>query len=232
MRNLVTIMATLAVALTFGSTIASAQNTINLMSSASTLTFTGESSASTIGLTLGELCPSHGQGLCRAEETGGPSGHYSITGSAAITLTLTNSAAGQWSVSQAGPLTFSFCSNVGCAGVGNIIYLSGDLRLEDIVQSPGAKQGAFNYTEQVNLTNLTGTLAASWGSGGIVDLNLKFTSHTNLESLLNQDSTHKVGNVKIGNGTLDPTPEPGSMLLFGSGLLALGMILRRRLLVT
>jgi hypothetical protein len=232
MRNLVTAMATLAIALTFGPTIASAQNTINLMGSASTLTFTGESSASTIGLTLGTLCPNQGQGLCKAEETGGPSGHYSITGSAAITLTLTNSSAGEWSVSQTGPLTFSFCSNAGCAGVGNIIYLSGDLQLEDIVQSPGAKVGMFNYTEQVNLANLTGTLAASWGSGGIVDLNLKFASHTNIESLLNEDSTHKVKNVKIGSGTLDPTPEPGSMLLFGSGLLALGMVLRRRLLLT
>jgi len=232
MRNLVTTMATLVVALIFGSPIASAQNTINLMSSASTLTFAGESSASSIGLTLGALCPNQGQGLCKAEETGGPSGHYTITGSAAITLTLTNSAAGQWSVSQTGPLTFSFCSELGCAGVGNTIYLSGDLRLESLVQSPGAKQGTFNYAEQLNLTNLTGTLAASWGSGGTLDLNLRFTSHTNIESLLNEDSTHKVRNVKIGGGTLDPTPEPGSMLLFGSGLLALGMVLRRRLLVT
>lgn len=232
MRNLVTIMATLAIALALGSTTASAQNTINLMGSASTLTFTGESSASTIGLTLGSLCPNHAQGLCKAQETGGPSGHYTITGSATITLTLTDSAAGQWSVSQTSPLTFSFCSEVGCAGAGNVIFLSGDLQLVNLVQSPGAKAGTFNYTEQVSLTNLTGTLAASFGSSGIIDLSLKFTSHTNIESLLNEDGTHQVKNVKIGSGTLDPTPEPASMLLFGSGLVALGMILRRRLLVT
>jgi hypothetical protein len=36
--------------------------------------------------------------------------------------------------------------------------------------------------------------------------------------------------VRIGSGTVDPTPEPSSMLLFGSGFLAFGAILRRRLM--
>jgi len=39
------------------------------------------------------------------------------------------------------------------------------------------------------------------------------------------------GSSKLGSATLDalPTPEPWSMLLFGTGLVLFGIVLRRRL---
>jgi hypothetical protein len=157
---------------------------------------------------------------------GGPSGHYDITGSPTITLNLTSLGAGTWSVSQSTALTFSFCSTTDCAGVGNVTYLKGDLQLVNLVQTPGGETGTFNYTGTENLTMLSGTEASTFGSGGILTLDLQFSSTQNIESLLG--NTNKIKNVRIGTGTVDPTPEPSSMLLFGSGFLAFGAMLRRR----
>ena len=211
------------------STNVNAQNEINLNASASTLTFTGQSSPNSIGLTLGNLCPNRNS-LCTASFNGGPTQHYDIFVSAGttITLTLMNAVTGLWSVSQSKPLTFEFCSNIDCSGAGNVIFLEGSLQLVDLTQVPGAKTGFTNFEGVFNLTGLSGTLASSWTPTAVVSLNLKFKNLMNLESLLNKTSAHRIRTVKIGSGTVDPTPEPASMLLFGSGLLALGLILRRR----
>ena len=227
MLKSVAVMAAIGIAFLAGSSTAKAQAPINLGVSAASLVFTGEGSSTTIGFAFGNVCPSGSPGLCIANE-GATTGHYDITGSPTITLTLANLAAGTWTASQTGPLTFSFCSTTACHGVGNVVYLSGDLQLVNLVQTPGANTGTFNYTGTENLTDLTGTLASSFGSGGILSLNLQFASRKNIETLLND--TNKITGVRIGSGTVDPTPEPSSMLLFGSGFLAFGAILRRRLM--
>jgi hypothetical protein len=227
MLKSVVVLVALGIALVAGSTTVRAQAPINLGVSAASLVFTGEGSSTNIGFTFGNVCPSGSPGLCIANE-GATTGHYDITGTPTITLSLVSSVAGTWTASQTGPLTFSFCSNAGCHGVGNVVYLSGDLQLVNLSQTPGAKTGTFNYTGVENLTDLTGTLASSFGSGGILSLNLQFASSKNIETLLNDTNTIK--GVRIGSGTVDPTPEPSSMLLFGSGFLAFGAILRRRLM--
>jgi hypothetical protein len=220
MWKLTIVVAVLCLSFTAGSTIANAQGTINLNGSASTLTFTGDGPGSppTISLTLGALCPS---GKCAANQSGGPSGFYDITGSPSITLTNVNPA--EWTVAQSAPLTFSFCSTLDCAGLGNVTYLTGNLKLVDLLQ--GGNSGTFNYTGNANLTVTGGTLAFT--SQGIADLNITFLSVTNLTLLLG--TTNSDGGVKISSGTIDPTPEPSSMLLFGTGFLLIGGILRRRL---
>ena len=124
-------------------------------------------------------------------------------------------------------MTFCFTSGPACGGTN---FLSGTLQLTTVQQLPGSTLGTFNYNSSANLTGLTGSLSGSWTAQGIVVLNLTFGSKVNLESLLSQNSTHKITGVKIGSGTVDPTPEPGSMVLFGTGLLALGGVLRRKLL--
>jgi len=223
MWKLLTVMAVLGLVVTAGSPSASAQSQITLGASAGTLTFTGEDSPTSIGLSLGTPC-----GSCIATQSGTPNGYYVITGSPTITLTET-SAAGpttNWSVAQSGgPLTFEFCSTPDCSGAGNKVYLSGTLSLDTLTQT--GKNGQFNYNSVANLTVTGGTEAALWGSEAIGVLNLSFSSSTNLGSLLNNDNS--VSGVKIGSGTIDPTPEPSSMLLFGTGLLACGVFLRRRL---
>src|ERR1700684_2524586 len=213
----VAVLAAIGIAFLVGSTSARAQAPINLGVSAASLVFTGEGSSSTIGFAFGNVCPSGSSGLCIANE-GATTGHYDITGSPTITLTSANLSAGTWTASQTAPLTFSFCSDAACHGVGNVVYLSGELQLVNVVQTPGAKTGTFNYTGTENLTDLTGTLASSFGSSGVLSLNLQFASTKNIELLLND--TNKITGVRIGSGTVDPTPEPSSMLLFGSGFLA------------
>jgi hypothetical protein len=227
MLKSVAVLAALGIVLVAGASTARAQAPINLDNSAYSLVFTGEGSSSTIGFTLGGsgLCPNSAS-LCMANQ-GSLDGHYDITGSPTITLTLSSLAAGTWTVGQSAPLTFSFCSNIDCKGASNVTYLTGELQLENIVQTPGAKVGTFNYTSSDNLTDLSGTLASSFGSSGVLGLNLQFSSNKNIETLLDNDK--KISGVRIGSGTVDPTPEPSSMLLFGSGFLAFGAILRRRL---
>jgi len=227
MLKSVAVMAAIGIAFLAGSTTAKAQAPINLGVSAASLVFTGEGSSSNIGFAFGNVCPNGSPALCIANE-GATTGHYDITGSPTITLTLANLSAGTWTASQTSPLTFSFCSTTGCHGLGNVVYLTGNLQLVDLVQTPGGNTGTFNYTGTENLTDLSGTLASSFGSSGVLSLNLQFSSRKNIESLLND--TNKITGVRIGSGTVDPTPEPSSMLLFGSGFLAFGAILRRRLM--
>jgi PEP-CTERM motif len=220
MWKLIAVIAVLALAVTAGSTVANAQGVINLHGSASTLTFTGDGSGSpsTISFTLGAECPS---GSCTAVQNGGPSGFYDITGSPSITLTNVNTF--EWTVAQSAPLTFSFCSTVDCGGAGNVTYLTGTLELVDLLQ--GGNIGSYNYTGNANLTVTGGTLAFT--PQGIANINLQFKSLTDLSLLL--DTTGSVPGVSISGGTIDPTPEPSTMLLFGSGLLLAGAIIRRRL---
>jgi len=231
MRKLLTVIAVLGLVLTVGSTIARAQSPITLGASAASLTFTGggSGSPSTISLTLGTPCTTS-KSICSANQSGTPSGFYDITGSPTITLTNTLNlpTVNQWTVAQSSALTFEFCSNAGCTGLSNTVYLSGTLELVNLTQT--GTGGQFNYNSVANLTITGGTEAASWASGSAVaTLYLDFgLTPVNLGSLLG--TTNSVAGVKFGTGTIDPTPEPSSMLLFGSGLLAAGFILRRRLM--
>jgi hypothetical protein len=102
----------------------------------------------------------------------------------------------------------------------------------DLELLPGSKQGAFDYVLVATLDGLKGPLASEFNSrDGQLDLDIQLND--DLSSLIGHRSVFKrfggwCAPISRGSLSVDPTPEPSSILLFGSGLLALTGILRRR----
>jgi PEP-CTERM motif len=150
-------------------------------------------------------------------------GYYSISGTPTINLAAGVPEPPFWTVSQSAPLTFCFSQDAGCTGT---VYLEGNLQLLNMLNA--GTTGAFNYNSTGNLTDLTGLVGLTSefpGGTGVVNLNFSTHNMPTLGSLLGTTSS-KFGTINFL--TVSTTPEPTSMLLFGSGLLALGAILRRR----
>jgi hypothetical protein len=125
--------------------------------------------------------------------------------------------------------TASMCT-FGLAQVSNVKFnygstytngslLSGFLQLVSITQTASTRTGVFNESLVINLTNLSGTLASKFTTGGgIVQITLDFLTGTKLQSL----GLNKQAFAGLHGGTVNPTiPEPASLALMGGGLLAL-----------
>lgn len=147
---------------------------------------------------------------------------FSIAQSSVIEITHLGS--GLWAVSrQDTAISFSYAD-----GFGNSLF--GDLWLLNFDQTPGSQTGEFNTLLQANLINLSGTLAGVFTpAGGIARITLDFPNTTNITTLL-AGGSNAPGTISttFDKASITPTPEPGTMLLFGSGLAALGGYLRRR----
>jgi hypothetical protein len=139
----------------------------------------------------------------------------------AVKITMTFVGAGSWSVSQTGNLLFEY-------GTGGSL-LSGNLQLLTFSQLAGDNLGNFNTQATVNLTNLSGSLAPIFSPlGGKLNFAVLFKQGTpNVATLL---GTTNIIKAKVDHGAVHPTPEPSSIALFGSGLVAVGGFLRRRIL--
>jgi hypothetical protein len=87
--------------------------------------------------------------------------------------------------------------------------------------------GVFNnsFVADVTVTSASGSLKGYSGVSGDLILTLILPTGTSVDGLGVGNSTKILG----GTGFMLPSPEPASMLLFGTGLLALGGALRRRL---
>jgi hypothetical protein len=216
MRKLGVVFAVLVLAVTFGALTTSAQTEIALSpSSTSGITFTATGGGN-LSLAAGVFGSAAGLGSLL-----GTTGFYTLSG-APIVLSLGPSFSPVFAdYTASGTLNFMITSAPG--GMGTDL-LKGTLSLVDLIQ--GGSSGMTNTSAVADLTITGGTLQSFYqGNTGIGQLTINLAGLGFLPGLVGGKNT------KLGSGTLDalPTPEPWSMLLYGSGLILVGIILRRRL---
>ncbi|MGH9665218.1 MAG: PEP-CTERM sorting domain-containing protein [Bryobacteraceae bacterium] len=150
----------------------------------------------------------------------GGAGPWSIT-SQENTISVTPDGTGLWLLNSPDIVTFSF-------GNGGAL-LTGNLNLQTVVQVPNTLTAVFDHNSNT-LTNLGGSLAPLFGpAGGIIDWTVAFNGGTDLSTLLSQTQggARQISGV-MSSGEIVPTPEPGSLVLIGSGLVLAGGLLRKR----
>jgi hypothetical protein len=216
MRRPWVVLSVLALAFVLGAMPASAQTGIALStSSTSGLTFTGTGSGN-VSLAAGVMGSAAGLGGLL-----GTTGYYTLTGGP-IALSLSGALPPVAVYTASGLLNFDITS---LPGGGGTTLLKGTLQLVDLVQAFGT--GTTNNLSTSDMVIASGTLAGDFpGATGISKLTI------NLGSLfLPSLPLNGAMSVKLGGATLDalPTPEPWTMLLYGSGLILIGFVLRRRL---
>jgi hypothetical protein len=217
MRRPWVVLSVLALGVMFASMPANAQTGIALStSSTSGITFMSTGGGN-LSLAAGVFGSAAGLGGLL-----GSTGYYSLSG-APIGLTLIASfpPALFADYSASGTLNFDITSMPG--GLGTPL-LMGTLKLVDLVQV--ATTGYTNTTAVADMTITGGSLESAYpGLTGISQLNINLAGLGFLPTLSGAAST------KLNGATLDalPTPEPWSMLLYGSGLVLIGFVLRRRL---
>jgi hypothetical protein len=206
----------LALAVTFGSMTTNAQTGIALStSSTSGITFMSTGGGN-LSMAAGVFGSAAGLGGLL-----GSTGFYTLSG-APIALTLGPSLSPIFAdYTASGTLNFEITSKPG--GLGTPLLL-GTLTLVDLVQI--TTTGTTNTSGVADLTLTGGSLESAYpGKTGIAQLTINLAGLGFLPTLTGAKST------KLGGATLDalPTPEPWSMLLYGSGLVLIGFVLRRRL---
>lgn len=216
------------VLLALGSGTAKAQTSIGLNGTGSgSITFTGAGAGtggSNLTMTIVGSCFLSASTCISGAASGSggllSSGTFFVSGGP---LTLTSLSTRSWQVSGG---TLSFAYNTLSNGSGTNL-LSGTLNLVNMTQqnSPFATS-EFNTALVANLTGLTGTLSGVFtAAGGITNITINISGPTDLSGLGN--GVPLTGN-SINHGSVVPTPEPGTLVLLGSGLVAVGGFLRRR----
>lgn len=209
MRSSLASFLAVAAMFVFGPSAAKAQTavTLNLTTSAATFT-SGASDTATVTFSASGTATSTS-----------PSGNYSysLTGGP-VTLTESAPNSDYYTASNT-PLTLTLTGTGGTTG-----SLTGTVELVDFDQTNFLGVTDTVGTANVTVTSASGTLAqyASAGSG-VLTLNLHLTLKTAIDELSSPETA------RLNNGTMLPTPEPETMLLFGTGLFLVGAILRRRL---
>jgi hypothetical protein len=157
---------------------------------------------------------------------GGPAtgGYYWITGGGVTLSPSTSGVCTDLSNCYVASGSLSFDVTTGAKDTGSSL-LTGTLTLVEITQ--GGLLGQTNSNMVADVTVTGGSEAPSYSGVGINLLTLNFSGVSLLTLSGDSSGTHEFANVITGS--ISPTPEPASMLLFGSGLLLFGAILRRQL---
>jgi hypothetical protein len=217
MRKLKVSLTVLALTVALTAVTANAQTGIALStSSTSGITFTPTGSGD-LSMAAGVFGTAAGLGAFL-----GTTGYYSLSGGP-VALTLVSSFMTAFAnYTASGVLNFEITSGPGGTGTD---LLSGTLTLVNLVQA--ISSGLTNTSAVTDLTITGGTLDGSYpGLTGTSQFVLNLSGLGFLPDLTTGTST------TLKSGSLDPltTPEPKSMLLYGTGLVLFGIMLRRRLL--
>jgi hypothetical protein len=208
MRKLLRVLCVL-VALTTAASTAIA-DVISLGGSSNFMTFTGTGSSNwTLSLPVSGLT---GSAFGTGSLTSGPAA-YTIT-QGLVTIMGTYEGSGLWDIAQSGGglLGFTYGS-----------YLTGELSLLTLELS--GSTGYFNQALVANLAITGGSLAPTVGSDAALGITIDFPSSTALTDLP-RGQTLQMG---VSSGQLEAAtvPEPGPMVLIGSGLVLLGGLVQR-----
>lgn len=218
MRRLMVVLAVLTLAVALGSMTASAQTGISLStSSTSGITFMPAGSGDlSMLVAVGGSAAGLGALL-------GTTGFYSLTAAIPVALTLGPSSPLVFAAYTASS-TLNFDITSGMGGTGTDL-LKGTLALVSFAQV--FSTGMTNTSGLVDITITGGTLQSFFlGNTGISQLTINLAGLGFLPSLSGPKGTTLKGGVL--NALV--VPEPKSMLLWGSGLVLFGIMLRRRLL--
>jgi hypothetical protein len=219
------VITVLALVLGVGAMTASAQTSITLgFGTGDSVIFTSNGNGSSASVKAGSCSVG---GNCISGQTAGMSpngtsavGKYYALDFTPASITVTKVGSG-FTLSQSGSIAFT----LGTASGGSDL-LTGTLTLVSF--GTVASTGVFNDDFVANLVITGGTWASQYSpAGGIIQLVIKVTSGQ-VTTLMGQPLGTTM-TAAYSKGSLDPTPEPASMLLFGTGILLIGGIVRRRL---
>lgn len=227
MKKVILGLALLLLVGTMGAFASTNQITLGGAADGQPVVFTG-TGGSTVDLQLGAcsggVCTMSGTAFGQGSLASGPAdwSFTSVDGSLSLTETATT---GVYDVSDSNPSGIGFCYG-GSGPVCDGSLLTGNLDLLTVQQTPNTNTGTFNTFSVANLTNIGGSLASALGSQGIVTVKINFANNTDLSLLFGNTGSVSA---TMNDGSITPTPEPSSMLLMGSGLVAFGGMLRRKI---
>ncbi len=218
--------------LALGAISATAQSQITLANSTQVVTFTA-TSVTTMNIALGSCSGGTFTGTCTLSgsaffpgDTGSPTYSFTTTTAAAFTAT-------KFGTSTVFPITTPG------GATSTFSYAGGTDSLSGTVTWTNANNGSGNphFTGIITVTASSGTAAFTslFGVGSTPSFDLLLSALTctgiggnpcTLEGIFASGSGS--ANAPDSAGQVQPVPEPGSMLLLGSGLLVAGSFLRRR----
>lgn len=226
MRKWMIVLAIFIAAGTFGSISSNAQVQIQIgpIQGSTAINFTGTMGGSAT-MTFG-ACPTSGACTLNTQDqlvvgglnSGGFSNSTFISSSTA-SFGLTTSNGANWSVVSGPTFDYSFSSAAGT--------LTGVVAFTQVNTN-----GAADIVGTLTVSTSSGTLSSYFAPLGTYPFNISAqygSGNATLEGIFNGTNGTSASATASESGAISATPEPASMLLYGTGIFLIGGILRRRL---